>query len=207
MANFADLLKKIATNARLTPQELDELGRFGTETQQRNALISGSFQNIETLNVKNIKAVSVEADYVSSIGCRVATNSTQSVATFPATLTVQYGVENYDDDMMVDLSVNNDRININTSGRYLLIGDGFWNSSSTAVKYMAAVLYSSSDVSLGNIALSWELGSSNNIISMPHLIKGQYIKMRGGQYTGGSIDLQYSRLSLTLMRKTDSGDA
>lgn len=41
MAEFSDLLKKIANNARLTPRELDDLARFGTETQQRNALFSG----------------------------------------------------------------------------------------------------------------------------------------------------------------------
>ena len=51
MANFADLLKKIANNSRLTPQELDELGRFGTEIQNRNAQVADwerqSFTNID----------------------------------------------------------------------------------------------------------------------------------------------------------------
>jgi hypothetical protein len=51
MANFADLLKKIANNSRLTPQELDELGRFGTETQQRNSFVAGNTTPQNTLNI------------------------------------------------------------------------------------------------------------------------------------------------------------
>lgn len=50
MAEFKDLLLKIAQNRQLTPLELDELGRFGTETQQRNAQIantSGLYNNID----------------------------------------------------------------------------------------------------------------------------------------------------------------
>jgi hypothetical protein len=51
MASLSDLLKKIANNAKLTPQELDELGRFGTETQQRNAFVA---ENITAQNSLNI---------------------------------------------------------------------------------------------------------------------------------------------------------
>ena len=51
MANFKDLLLKIANNSRLTPQELDELGRFGTETQQRNSFIAGNTTPQNTLSV------------------------------------------------------------------------------------------------------------------------------------------------------------
>ena len=51
MANFADLLKKIANNSRLTPQELDELGRFGTEIQQRNSFVAGNTNPQNLLNI------------------------------------------------------------------------------------------------------------------------------------------------------------
>lgn len=52
MANFADLLKKMANNAPLTPQELDDLGRFGTEIQQRNSQVSGLLTIAGNLNIK-----------------------------------------------------------------------------------------------------------------------------------------------------------
>lgn len=42
MAEFKDLLLKIANNSRLTPMELAELGRFGTETQLRNSFVTGN---------------------------------------------------------------------------------------------------------------------------------------------------------------------
>lgn len=37
MAEFSTLLTKIALNQKLTPSELDDLARYGTETQLRNA--------------------------------------------------------------------------------------------------------------------------------------------------------------------------
>lgn len=54
MANFADLLKKIANNSRLTPQELDELGRFGEEIQQRNSQVAGIFNQNGVLKLVKI---------------------------------------------------------------------------------------------------------------------------------------------------------
>lgn len=206
MANFKDLLLKIAQNRPLTPQELDELGRFGTETQQKNALISGSFQNLETLTVKNLKAVSVEADYVSSLGCRMSTNTTQTIPTgLPAT-NIQYHVEGYDDDVMINLSVNNDRISINTSGRWLIVADCMWNTALTDMKYLLVAVYSSSDVFIGNVAIDWA-PITNNVTAMPFLQKGQYLKFVCRQDSGSNKTLQYSRVALTLMRKTDSGDS
>lgn len=51
MADFKDLLLKIANNARLTPGELAELARFGTETQLRNSFIAGNTTAENKLNV------------------------------------------------------------------------------------------------------------------------------------------------------------
>ena len=70
MANFADLLKKIANNSRLTPQELDELGRFGTETQQRNSQLSSFLGG--TLPI-DINANTIRANKI-LIGERVFSN-------------------------------------------------------------------------------------------------------------------------------------
>ena len=56
MADLKDLLLKIANNARLTPLELDELGRFGTETQQNNAFIAGLHNGRASLIVAKINA-------------------------------------------------------------------------------------------------------------------------------------------------------
>lgn len=48
---LGDLLVKIANNARLTPQELDELKRMGNETQQRNSFVAGNTTPQNALNV------------------------------------------------------------------------------------------------------------------------------------------------------------
>lgn len=52
MANFSDLLKKIANNSKLTPRELDELGNFGAETQQRNSFVAGNTTPTNELKIK-----------------------------------------------------------------------------------------------------------------------------------------------------------
>ncbi len=51
MADLKDLLLKIANNARLTPSELDDLGRFGVETQQRNSFVAGNITPDNRLSV------------------------------------------------------------------------------------------------------------------------------------------------------------
>lgn len=51
MADFKDLLLKIANNARLTSSELDDLGRFGSEIQSRNSFIAGNVTPGGALNV------------------------------------------------------------------------------------------------------------------------------------------------------------
>jgi hypothetical protein len=51
MADLKDLFLKIAQNRPLTPRELDELGRFGTETQLRNAFLAGNTTPQNTLDV------------------------------------------------------------------------------------------------------------------------------------------------------------
>jgi len=39
---FSDLLAKLANQDRLTPQELDQLKRYGNETEQRNSFVAGN---------------------------------------------------------------------------------------------------------------------------------------------------------------------
>lgn len=52
MAEFAELLRKIANNEKLAPIEMDELGRFGTETQRRNAFLAGNISPVNLLDIK-----------------------------------------------------------------------------------------------------------------------------------------------------------
>ena len=96
MANFADLLKKIANNSRLTPQELDELGRFGTETQNRNSQVSGSTTSSVNLNVNELKAnrVIVGREFLSGMAGRFV-ESTQNAAT--ATIVFAEFLADYND--------------------------------------------------------------------------------------------------------------
>ena len=44
--DFKDLLLKIAQNKPLKPHELDQLGQYGAETQQRNSFLAGNIDKI-----------------------------------------------------------------------------------------------------------------------------------------------------------------
>lgn len=49
--SFSDLLLIMANNGRLTPNQLDELRRYGTETQQRNSFVAGNTTAANQLNI------------------------------------------------------------------------------------------------------------------------------------------------------------
>lgn len=112
MANFADLLKKIANNARLTPQELDELGRFGTDTQQRNAQVS----DWANQNFTSIDPTLRQLDF-RTLGAKVKMDTDTAIANNTFTYFPWETVEYYDINM-VDLTTNNTRITIPRTGRY-----------------------------------------------------------------------------------------
>lgn len=205
MANFKDLLLKIAQNRPLTPQELDELGRFGTETQQRNSLVSGSFQNVETLNVKNIKAVSVEADFISTLGCRVLRRSTTQTIANASGVLLEFDVEIYDDDSMINLSTSTDAVSINTSGRWLLISTCAYSDTGSDLRSLQAVIYDSAGSPVG-AAVGGVSARFNSILDLVYLEKGWSVKFIVRQDSGSSKTINYSTATFVLMRKTDIGD-
>lgn len=199
-----DLLLKIAKNENLSQVELDELGRFGTETQQRNALVSGVFKSQEILDVKNIKAVSVEADFVSSLGCRVLRTTSQTIANASGVL-IEFGSEVYDDDSMVDLVANNNRVSINTSGRWLVIASCVYTDSGTDLRSLQGVIYNASGSPVGSVATDYS-AKYNSVLDMTYLEKGWYIKFTVRQDSGSSKTISWATATLVLMRKTDAGD-
>ncbi len=81
MANFADLLKKIANNSRLTPQELDELGRFGTEMQLNNAFTSSIQNGTGSIKASSITANTAFIQNFSSVNNSAAEKSVTLTAT------------------------------------------------------------------------------------------------------------------------------
>lgn len=205
MATFADLLKKIANNARLTPQELDELGRFGTEIQQTNSKVSGIFTNSNGINVNSVTTKELITDYMYSIGCRVVTNTTQVITSGTPTA-LQYHAKKYDDDSMFNPSVS-EKIFINTSGRWLVTCDMAWNALTTDGKYLAVAVYTPADVLLGNVAIDYRTASvTNSCTCMPYLEKGQYLKFFCNHGTAPNKTVNYSRIAMMLTRSSDSGD-
>lgn len=200
-----DLLLKIAKNETLSQGELDELGRFGTETQLRNALVSGVFKSQETLNVKNIQAVSVEADFVSSLGCRVLRITPQTIANATGVL-IEFGREVYDDDSMVNIATSSDSIYINTSGRWLIIASCVYTDSGTDLRQFGALIYDETGTVTGTAAIDFA-PKYNNISDMTYLKKGWSIKLVARQDSGSSKTISQATATLVLMRKADTGDS
>jgi hypothetical protein len=121
MTTFADLLHKIANNARLTPQELDELKRFGTETQQRNAQVRGIFGSDGNPYFENGITSNGEmyigGNVVSTSRARVVRNTDQVIGS--ASLTnIQFESAEYADGVDFSATTDNTKLNIITTGTY-----------------------------------------------------------------------------------------
>lgn len=114
MTNFKDLLLKIANNAKLTPQELDELGRFGTEIQSRNSQVSEWVKQSFTNTDPTLRQLDFR-----TLGAKVKMDTDTAIANNTFTYFPWESVEYYDVGM-VDLITNNTRITIPRTGRYVI---------------------------------------------------------------------------------------
>lgn len=178
MANFADLLKKIANNAKLTPQELDELGRFGTEIQSRNALVAGwekeSFTNSDpTLRQYDFR----------TLGAKVSRTGTYAIPTATLVLFPWTNVDYYDTDM-VNLTLSDTKINIPRTGRYV-VGVNFALESVSTSYWVCDILVNG--VGLASSVTNQPAGFGPANYSEDALLnKGDYVQARVAQSTGSS---------------------
>ncbi len=127
---LGDLLVKIANNARLTPQELDELKRAGNETQQRNSFIAGN-----------------------------TTPQNQLSVNLPINILFSETLSKDSDDVLVNVSAQFRNILIVGSGRTTLTGATAENivvqfNGDTATNYDLETMYRLNNVSSGNQNLS-----------------------------------------------------
>lgn len=125
-----DLLLKIARNETLSQGELDELGRFGTDTQQRNAKVSGWANQ----NFTNPDPTLRQLDF-RTLGAKVRMDTHTAIGSSSPTYFPWEFVDYYDIGM-VDLAANNTRITIPRTGRYFVginfafdpIASSFWRA-------------------------------------------------------------------------------
>lgn len=181
MANFADLLKKIANNSRLTPQELDELGRFGTETQQKNSLVANW-----TDTTSNKEPVHTNKN----VGIQVRKVSPQSLVNSTSTAidwdTIDYQAGNN----FYDANKSTTKLYIPETGYYLIIARGVFLSSATNNGRKIWVEINGVNTDIQTTFGDRQTGQNISVIvvTQPFLRKDDSVEIFSLQISGGSLD-------------------
>lgn len=191
MPEFKDLLLKIAQNRPLTPRELDELGRFGTETQQRNAQIANTSGKNGTPYFPNGLVsgadITIGKSIISTTTARVKRDSTQSIDT--ATLTpIQWESIEYNDAVSINLSVDNTKLNILTTGIYKIFFGVVWQSTLTS-NYGSVGTFRNGNAYYPYSTLPAVGGLINSAYDERLLSAGDYLQLQAKQATGGSVNI------------------
>ena len=191
MANFADLLKKIANNSRLTPQELDELGRFGTETQQRNS---------QTANMSGFNGAPyfpnglasggdliIGKSIISTTTARVKRISSQTASSSTNTK-IQWESIEFGDGFLIDLNADNTKINILTTGVYKIFFGLTWQITAgygiISTLKNGTLYYPSSMLPVISGTIMTHSAYDERL-----LVAGDYLQLQAYQTSGSSADV------------------
>lgn len=142
--------------------------------------------NNQATNVNNYRVPPMCMVYRTAV--QAVANTTWVVPTFDG--------EVYDTDDMHSLSVNTNRITINTAGLYLVTVTGYWNSSSTTgSRYATVTRNATTDDSNGpHIGSTYNEGAGSayqriNMSNVSTFAVGDWITLHLYQSSGGSINL------------------
>ena len=181
MSSFKDLLLKIANNARLTPQELDDLGRFGTETQQKNSLVSG-WTDITTNKepIHSSKNVGVQARRVAA----------QAISDSTGVAVIWDTIDYQDTNNFYNSSISTTKLVIPEPGYYLIMARGVFTFSATnnGRKMWVAINGVNLDISTSFGDRQTGQNISTIVVTQPFLSKDDYVEVFASQISGGNLD-------------------
>lgn len=179
MAEFKDLLLKIANNQQLSPFELDELGRFGTESQQRNSLVS----KWEKENFTDKDPTLMQLDF-RTLGAKVRMDTDTAIATGTYTYFPWETVDYYDANM-VNLASSNTKIFIPRTGRYVVGVNFSFEAITTSYWRVDIVVNKNTTPQLSSVIQNHPYSFGTLNISEDALLTiGDYIEARVLQTTG-----------------------
>ena len=178
MANFKDLLLKIANNSRLTPQELDELGRFGTEIQSRNAQVA----DWERQSFTNTDPTLRQLDF-RTLGAKVRMDTDTAIPS--GAMYFPWETVDYYDIGMVDLVANDTRITIPRTGRYF-VGINFAFEAISTSYWRADIFVNRTTILTSGTQNQSAVFGTINISEDAILTVGDYVETKITQVTGVS---------------------
>jgi hypothetical protein len=116
-------------------------------------------------------------------------SSTQSIAN-NTTTAVQFDTELWDDNGLINLGTNNDRITIQTSGKYLVVGGLVWDANSSNVRHaIISVNGGAIRAHLTNDASSSNQNASLTVSVILDLVATDYVQLSARQGSGGALNL------------------
>jgi hypothetical protein len=128
------------------------------------------------------------------IGCRVYMDGTRTTTTGVA-LELDYDLEHWDTDSMHDTVTNNERITINTAGKYLIVSGVSWQTNAVGTRAIWVTAYNSTGggadiVGRDELDASTDTGSTpcQQIVEIWDLVAGDYLITKVYQTSGGNLD-------------------
>lgn len=183
MAELSKIMVKIANQQKLSQQELADLERMMTETQNRNALVA-KWENSDF----------TKTDFYHQqlrfqlVGAKVSRTGNVSIANNTTTV-FQWTTTDYADIGMVDLVADNTKITITRNGRYS-VGINIAMNAISANSWWAQIIVngvSSPGLTYGAQNISNTTGAIN-ISEDVYLNAGDYVQMQVFQNSGGALN-------------------
>jgi hypothetical protein len=140
-------------------------------------------------------------------GCEVIRTANMNVSNTTTTY-IAFTSENYDNDSMHDNSTNNDRITINTTGRYLFELQIIVDPSSTADWFYGLEVNGSTLVQSNQQTVTWSpYGYFNTFSVVLNLTAGDYVRAELYQISTGTRVLSYNANHSPILTAIKLGDA
>lgn len=188
MANFKDLGMKVAQNKQLTPQELQDWGRFLVAIERSNSVI-GSFVGPD--NKENI-VPKFPGARVRLVNTSINNNSLT---------TGIWTVEDYDDATFWD-STDNTKLYFRTGGVYVVTGLTVWATNATGIRASIFQIDGGGGVydTVGAQNALSGVQTPNTISTEITVSSGSYATISFLQTSGGALSIEGATFAARLLR-------
>jgi len=203
MADLKDLLLKLANQSRLTPHELADLGRYGTEIQVNNAYVAGLKNGSSVINASRISGIFDTPPFGVSVKVRNSNLSIPDSVGSPYTK-IAYNQVVFDDQKFYDSSLSTTNVVAPVTGKYRVSIYAYWESGAGNVRATYIFKEPSSLLVSDFVRMTGTHAITQYVEDDVNLVKGDIITARAYQDSGGALDLTIIKLIVSLIRESDA---
>lgn len=203
---IGDILVKIAKGEKLSEFEMQNLRLFGNQAELNNQFVTSIQDGSGTINAKNVRSIYGNFTYPPAGAALRLTRDTNTTITNSTKTDVSWENEVYDDINMWNGS-SPTVITVQATGKYIVTGRTLWTAS-TNTGFRIATVYDTAVGISPAITTSTDYPTStlhrNLFYDEVNLRKGQQISMMVKQFSGADATLEYARLTIRLLKVSDT---